>query len=540
MKLVLIEANVDNEYNKFYSDIDRETFDALVKLDPKTVIRDGEIVNIGFGAKRLLIAKWKAGDHSILEKGEEITKALETFYANQKTYEPQYRNLGAYKSIDDFLSFVNGGEIEAAEIKKENPLDTIYNKYYSKLDRELFNDIIALDPETKDDKLGEVARDLLLATALKGDTSFLKDHQTKRAIKIFYEDRAKLSSEAAQIKNYKDVNDFIKRMLWGEESDLVAALKNNTEIDPNTHRTVAEDAVIIGSTRDYDIIWEKSHRAAVAVSGGYTSNNGMHWCTGKEPYGSFENDNWYSEYTNGYNGDGIVAFIKKGHARGTENRPFNFQIAIRNNGEISEFLDGSDYTPNFNGDTKEQKFASFLTANPDIYHAIVGKEPFINCKALELAEDVIKYEDVPFELKDAKSLKELMELHKIGIAAVGEAIITIDKVPAFAFAGANGLKKVTFGDNVKEIGAGAFANCLSLGRIELPPQLTKIGAAAFSGDNALRGSVRIPDNLTEIQTKAFDGTHVKLSINKERKTKLKVDIGDAEWMKQHLKGILIR
>ena len=171
-----------------------------------------------------------------------------------KNYDPQYRNLSVYKSIDDFISFVNGGEIETAEVKKENPIDTIYNKYYSKLDRALFDEIIALDPETKADKIGEVARDLLLTTALKGDTSFLQDHQTKRAIKIFYEDRSKLSAEAAQLKNYADVKDFVKRMLCGEDSDFIIALKNNTEIDPNTHRTVAEDAVIVGSTRDYDII----------------------------------------------------------------------------------------------------------------------------------------------------------------------------------------------------------------------------------------------------------------------------------------------
>ena len=540
MKLILIEANIDNEYNKFYSDIDRETFDALVKLDPKTVVRDGQIVNVGFGAKQLLIAKWKAGDHTILDRGEEITKALETFYANMKNYEPQYRNLGSYKSIDDFISFVNGGEIEAAEIKKENPIDIIYNKYYSKLDRAMFDEIIALDPETKGDKIGEVARDLLLATALKGDTAFLQDHQTKRAIRIFYEDRAKLSSEAAQLKNYTDVNDFIKRMLWGEESDLVAALKNNTEIDPNTHRTVAEDAVIVGSTRDYDIIWEKSHRAAVAVSGGFNSNDGMHWCTGKEPYGSSESDSWYNEYARGRYGIGIVAFMKKGHTRGTENRDFNFQIAFDADGNITEFLNGHDSTPNYNGNNKNERFASFLLANPDIYHAILGKDPFKNCKSIEIASGIMKYEDIPFELKDAKSLKELLSLHEMGIAAVREAIITIDKVPSFAFAGANGLRKVTFGNTVKEIGAAAFANCLSLGRIELPPQLTRIGAGAFSGDGALRGSVRIPDTLTEIGPKAFDGTHVKLSVNKERKTKLKVDINDAEWMKQHLKGILIR
>lgn len=220
--------------------------------------------------------------------------------------------------------------------------------------------------------------------------------------------------------------------------------------------------------------------------------------------------------------------MKKGHERGTENRDFNFQIAFDLKGNITEFLNGHDGTPRFNGNDNNHKFASFLLANPDIYHAIFGKDPFKNCKAIEMANSVMKYEDVPFELKDAKSLKQLMSLHELGLAAVREAIITLDKVPSFAFAGANGLRKVTFGDNVKEIGAAAFANCMSLGRIDLPPQLTKIGAGAFSGDGVLRGSVRVPDTLTEIGPKAFDGTHVKLSVNKERTTKLKVDINDAE------------
>lgn len=220
--------------------------------------------------------------------------------------------------------------------------------------------------------------------------------------------------------------------------------------------------------------------------------------------------------------------MRKGHQRGTENRDFNFQIAFDLSGNIKEFLDGHDRTPNYNGNDCNERFASFLLANPDIYHAILGKDPFKNCKSIEIASGIMKYQEIPFELKDAKSLKELLGLHNMGIAAVREAIITLDKVPSFAFAGANGLRKVTFGDNVKEIGAAAFANCLSLERIELPPQLTKIGAGAFSRDGMLRGSIRIPDTLTEIQTKAFEGTHVKLSVNKERTAKLKVDINDAE------------
>ena len=220
--------------------------------------------------------------------------------------------------------------------------------------------------------------------------------------------------------------------------------------------------------------------------------------------------------------------MRKGHQRGTENRDFNFQIAFDEEGNITEFLDGHDCTPKFNGDNQNKRFASFLLANPDIYHAIYGKDPFKNCKAIEIATVFMKYEDVAFELKDAKSLKELMTLHEMGLGVVREAIITLDKVPSFAFAGANGLRKVTFGDNVKEIGAAAFANCLSLERIDLPPQLIKIGAGAFSGDGVLRGSVRVPDTLTEIGPKAFDGTHVKLSVNKERTAKLKVDINDAE------------
>lgn len=254
MKLRLIENKVDDEYNKFYSDIDRETFDSLIKLDPKTVVRDGEIVNAGFGAKQLLIAKWRGGDKTILDKGEEITDAFNKFYANMKSYPAQYKNIAAYASVDDFIKYVNGEEVEAQEIVKENPIDIIYNKYYKDIDREDFNKIIALDPKTSEDKIGEVARDLLLANYKKGEKNFIDDDQLKDAIKVFYDDFNKLSKENQQLKNYLSIEDFKTKILAGDETDFERSLKNNQTIDPNTHRPVSEDAVIVGSTRNYTII----------------------------------------------------------------------------------------------------------------------------------------------------------------------------------------------------------------------------------------------------------------------------------------------
>lgn len=542
MKLRLIEGSVEGDYNKFYSAIDRDTFNELVKLDPKTAIKNDEIINIGFGAKQLILPKWLAGDHDILNKAEDVKKAFETFYANMKSYPAEFKNLASYKSVDDFIKFTKGESVEAEVAVKENPIDTIYNKYYSKLDRKEFDRLIALDSETNDAKIGEVVKNLVLPKVIAGekidDYSKLKD-----AITIYHDDFSSLSKENQNLNSYNTINSFVSKMLTGAESDLVARLKNDTTVDEKTHRTVAEDAVIVGSTSNYDIIWEKSYRAANAVGGGWRNPAGMHWCTGWEPDDNgTPNDRYFNTYGSTENGKALVAFIKKGADRGSSNRPTNWQISMDiKSGEITDFLDGTDGTPTFKGNTTTERFKSFLLAYPDIAKAIEGKEPFKNCRAVKEVLTIINLANANSELninttEDVLLAKYFMsEGCPIRVISIG-----IEDIPPLLFEGQSSLEKVTFKDTVKTIGAGAFINCTSLKSLTLPKTLEVIGKNAFQGCSSMTGSVRIPDTLTEIRTNAFLGTHVKLSVNKERKTKLKISNVDADWFKSHSKGILIR
>lgn len=256
-----------------------------------------------------------------------------------------------------------------------------------------------------------------------------------------------------------------------------------------------------------------------------------------EPTTGCENDHYYRDYATG--GKNIVAFLKKGAERGSENRDQNFQICINSSGTITEFLNGWDSTPKYSNDSKDDAFRDFLTANPEIIQAIQGKDPFKNCGAIVKAQQLKQYLHEPFVL-DGEDKIFALQTNSALIYAISEVIVKIKKIPAFAFAGSPSLRKITLEPGVEVIGAAAFVNCLNISTIVLPEGLQKIEYKAFSGCTGLKGSVRLPDSVTEIQTYAFAGTHIKLAINKERKEKLKVDINDADWYKSHAKGILIR
>lgn len=217
--------------------------------------------------------------------------------------------------------------------------------------------------------------------------------------------------------------------------------------------------------------------------------------------------------------------MKKGQERGTQNRPYNYQIGIYPDGSIRDFLDGSDSANQFTGRTKNERFTNFLIAHPDILRAIKNTNAFKDVEAVKIAAAQTKYMDEPFILDGDKALVELQKLPK---TTIQEAIVKCSKIPAFAFTGCVALKKLTLEQGVKVIGGAAFANCPLLPSLVLPDTLETIGASAFSGCVGLKGSVRLPDSVTEIQTEAFQGTHIKLAINKERKEKLKVDVKDAD------------
>ena len=437
IRLLLTESKIDNEYERNYSDIDREIFETIIRLDPKTLVVNDEVVNIGFGAKQLLLTKYKAGDRDFINHPEQITDALNIFYEDMKSYPPQFKNLSSYKSIEDFIRFVNGETVELNQETNKNKLEDIYNKYYSDIDVHDFEKIVALDPQTTESKIGEVAKNLLLDKFRKGEKDFLTNEQRLiTAIKDFYSQKAGLAKDKQQINNYASVEEFINFMEAGSESSLVASLKKNTTIDPTTGRAVKDDVNFIASTRDYDILEPKSHRAAYAISGGWNSSDGMHWCTGWEPEPSNEHDGYYNQYTS--NGNRLVCFMNKIHNRGTEYRNINWQIQISPEGRVTEFLDGSDRSPAFAGHNPNERFSNFLMAHPDIALAIRNKDPFTNCSSVDDVVTKLKYMDEPFYLNTDKDVNLLYESDLKAI--LKELYINIKKVPSGLFSEYSALK----------------------------------------------------------------------------------------------------
>lgn len=537
IKLLLTESKVDNEYERNYSDIDREVFETIIRLDPKTLVVNDEVVNIGFGAKQLLLTRYKAGDKDFINHPEQITDALNTFYENMKSYPAQFKNLSSYKSIEDFIRFVNGETVELSQETASNKIKDIYDKYYSDIDINDFEKIIALDPQTTDSKIGEVAKNLLLDKFRKGEKDFLtNDKRVITAIKDFYALKSGFAKDKQQINNYASVEEFVNFMEAGNDSSLVSSLKQNTTVDPKTLKQVKDDVNFIASTRDYDILEPKSHRANYAISGGWNSANGMHWCTGWDPEPSSENDYHFNNYTS--NGNRLVCFMNKLHNRGTEYRPINWQIQINPEGIVTEFLDGSDRTVSFAGGSRNEQFKNFLLAYPNIALAIKDKDPFKNSSAVIEATAQIRYSDEPFSLNTDD---DVITLRKSNLKTIlKELHVKIPKIPSGLFAEYSALREVHLEQGVKEVGNEAFKNCVSLNTLSFSEGLEVIGYEAFTGCIALRNTIKLPNSLKEIRTRAFDDTHCKLSIDKNRKEKLKMDASDIDWIKAHVKGIQVK
>jgi len=521
---ILIEAKIDDEYNRKWSMIDREIFDKIALADPKTSVENGQPKSLGFGAKQFLLPRYKDGETSFITELDKVKSSLEKYYANIAKY-PKFPS---FRTVADFLSFIENPEsvdIDTTE-KELDPITQIYNKYYTDIPREDFDKIIALDPKTTDKSIGEIAKNLLLVSYRKKENILSKAEAIKSACKDYYNNKEKLPVDKQQLTSYRTTQDFIDFISSGPESNLVATLKKDTTIDPATNRMVKDDFKLIASTFDYDIIEPLSHKAAVAISGGYEANNGMRWCNG---WG--ESDYHWRHYTR--RGGRLFCFMHKTRYRGSENRIVNWQIQVRHN-EVTEFLNGAD-NADYPGATKNEQFKNFLFAHIDIFNAIKDKDPFNKLKVIKEVDTELKYADKPFV---ADSVAKLALLETTNLSKIcKEIIFSVKKIPAGICASFLALNTVIFKEGVEEIEDQAFMNCPTLKTVIFPESLKIIGREAFMNCLELRGSIRIPDNVVEIRTKAFARDKCKLKINKNRETKIKFDIKDKDWVLTHVQAI---
>lgn len=120
-EVLLLEAkmSVDDVYNNYYSDIDKNIFLAAVKSDPTSKrTEDGNIIGIGKYVKWILKlvkqGKWKPGD------SVETIDFLGLFDKRKNQLPQEYRDINRYKSVYELGNIVSGHTVKnRSEVKQD-------------------------------------------------------------------------------------------------------------------------------------------------------------------------------------------------------------------------------------------------------------------------------------------------------------------------------------------------------------------------------------------------------------------------------------
>lgn len=104
---ILTEATIDEIYTKYYSDIPREDFDNLVKLDP-TYNPERDANKMGEFTKWLIGLYKKKED---LSDETEIKDQLRIFKSIKNKIPPENRDIMRYKTLKDFFDFVYSTDV---------------------------------------------------------------------------------------------------------------------------------------------------------------------------------------------------------------------------------------------------------------------------------------------------------------------------------------------------------------------------------------------------------------------------------------------
>ena len=295
-KSILVEAlSIQDEYKKAYSSIDEETFNKLISLDPQT---DFNRNSIGRMAKQLVLRCYLNGETDILDKSEAVSKAIIKYLADFRNYPQAARNVMNFKNIDQFIDFVNNptDSFEAANdaTVKQNKIDAIYDKYYSDdIERDLFDKLIALDPKTTKDNIGEVAKNLLLRIAKKDASPILNadDDTLKYAIEDYYDSpdlQKTLSLNSITLPQFiQAFDEYSTSIPSPEHEDYIKKIEK--------YNGSAKSLGFVGSSESYDIYIPETFVANAVIAGAtsmsersgansYSNNVYGRWCTTNANY----------------------------------------------------------------------------------------------------------------------------------------------------------------------------------------------------------------------------------------------------------------
>ena len=125
-----MKSKVDETYHISYSDIQREKFDALVKLDPTTVCYDNTVIKLGKYSHWILNRYSKADSYvgeRMLRKDYKILEYLTThkewFVKNHMKRDAKYVNIFKFKTITDMVQTMGNyyDEYECHKLYKDFP-----------------------------------------------------------------------------------------------------------------------------------------------------------------------------------------------------------------------------------------------------------------------------------------------------------------------------------------------------------------------------------------------------------------------------------
>lgn len=534
----LTEAKADVEYEKSYSSIDRAIFDQICLMDPKTQVQNDAIINIGFGAKQLLLPKYMGGETNFIANADAIKSALEAYYPGIKNY-PKFPQ---FNSVADFMTFMeNPVEMnpEDVELQRENKIDKIYNDYYSDIQREVFDKIISLDPETNESKIGSIAKNLLLRCYKKGDRDFVNNSDALiAAIERYVAYKNTYPADKQDLMSYESINDFVSYI---PTSRTIASLAG-TDYAP----VEGVDFIHVATSPNYDVFKPLTFRGSERIAHAQNAQNC--WCTAGgsdgRSYGATRDHSRDSTYWHQYTdaaGEDLYMFMHKSEP---QNRKKNYNMSYKH-GSVYEFRDG-DNQATYGGreivDGIHKDWEAFLLANPEVAVALKTSSDS------NLANDIVvrqlsaaaEYSKKPLIIDGISDLYAMIKHKKIYKATVKELIIgNVPQVPPGFAHGFTALNKITFNPGIREIGIQAFKSCPNLTTIsqELPEGLTLIDEEAFMNCVQLKGAIHIPDSLEQVKLRAFDGTKCKLKIDRARTKPIKFAAADREWVNAHVMSI---
>ena len=137
----------------------------------------------------------------------------------------------------------------------------------------------------------------------------------------------------------------------------------------------------------------------------------------------------------------------------------------------------------------------------------IGEDAFYNCSNLTsmYITDLAAYLDAEYGNSRSNPMYYADRLYINNIRVTNIDIpYGVTAIPAYAFSGCDGLRKVTIPDSVQSIGEYAFSGCLSLGSIEIPGSVTSIGNNAFFNCSGMI-NLKFGSGIESIGIMAFDG-----------------------------------